>query len=198
MNTINIDLFSETVTKPTPAMRKFMSSAEVGDEQLREDPSVNRLIEMVCYLLGKEEFFGQIVVPTEQVVELVKGKKKTSSRKFYPGYLLIHMVMTDETWHIVQSTDKVTGFLGERTKPVPISEEEAQRILDRMEDGKEKPKPKFLFEEGDEVRVIDGPFTNFNGMVEEVKPDKAKLKVLISIFGRSTPVELDFVQVTKI
>ena len=148
--------------------------------------------------LGKDEFFGQVVVPTEQVVELVKGKKKTSSRKFYPGYLLIRMAMTDETWHIVQSTDKVTGFLGGGTKPVPISEEEAQRILDRMKDGKEKPKPKFLFEEGDEVRVIDGPFTNFNGMVEEVKPDKAKLKVLISIFGRSTPVELDFVQVTKI
>jgi transcriptional antiterminator NusG len=148
--------------------------------------------------LGKGEFFGQVVVPTEQVVELVKGKKKTSSRKFYPGYLLIQMAMTDETWHIVQSTDKVTGFLGGGTKPVPISEQEAQRILDRMKDGKEKPKPKFLFEEGDEVRVIDGPFTNFNGMVEEVKPDKAKLKVLISIFGRSTPVELDFVQVTKI
>jgi len=148
--------------------------------------------------LGKEEYFGKIVVPTEQVVELVKGKKKTSSRKFYPGYLMIQMVLNDDTWHIVQDTDKVTGFLGGRTKPVPISEGEAQRILDRMENGKEKPKPKFLFEEGDEVRVIDGPFTNFNGMVEEVKPDKAKLKVLISIFGRSTPVELDFVQVTKI
>ena len=148
--------------------------------------------------LGKEEYFGKIVVPTEHVVELVKGKKKTSSRKFYPGYLMIQMVLTDDTWHIVQDTDKVTGFLGGRTKPVPISEGEAQRILDRMENGKEKPKPKFLFEEGDEVRVIDGPFTNFNGMVEEVKPDKAKLKVLISIFGRSTPVELDFVQVTKI
>jgi transcriptional antiterminator NusG len=148
--------------------------------------------------LGKGEYFGKIVVPTEQVVELVKGKKKTSSRKFYPGYLMIQMILTDETWHIVQDTDKVTGFLGGRTKPVPISEDEAQSILARMENGKEKPKPKFLFEEGDEVRVIDGPFTNFNGMVEEVKPDKAKLKVLISIFGRSTPVELDFVQVTKI
>lgn len=148
--------------------------------------------------LGKTEFFGQIVVPTEQVVELVKGKKKTSSRKFYPGYIMIQMALTDETWHIVQGVDKTTGFLGERTKPAPISEEEAQRILTRMEDGKEKPKPKFLFEEGDEIRVIDGPFTNFNGVVEEVKPDKAKLRVLISIFGRSTPVELDFVQVTKI
>jgi len=148
--------------------------------------------------LGKEEFFGQIIVPTEQVVELVKGKKKTSSRKFYPGYIMVQMALTDETWHIVQDTDKVTGFLGGKMKPAPISEEEAQRILTRMEDGRERPKPKFLFEEGDEVRVIDGPFNNFNGMVEEVKPDKAKLKVLISIFGRSTPVELDFVQVTKI
>ena len=148
--------------------------------------------------LGKEEFFGQIVVPTEQVVELVKGKKRTSSRKFYPGYIMIQMVLTDETWHIVQDMEKVTGFLGGRTRPVPISDEEAQKILARMEDGREKPKPKFFFEEGDEVRVIDGPFTNFNGVVEEVKPDKAKIKVLISIFGRSTPVELDFVQVTKI
>ena len=148
--------------------------------------------------LGKEDFFGEIIVPTEQVVELVKGKKKTSSRKFYPGYIMVQMAMTDETWHIVQNTDKVTGFLGEKTRPVPISEEEAQRVLDRMEDGKEKPKPKFLFEEGDEFRVIDGPFTTFNGVVEEVRPDKAKLKVLISIFGRSTPVELDFVQVTKL
>ncbi|UCH08075.1 MAG: transcription termination/antitermination protein NusG [Deltaproteobacteria bacterium] len=148
--------------------------------------------------LGKEEFFGQIVVPTEQVVELVKGKKRTSSRKFYPGYIMIQMVLNDETWHIVQDMEKVTGFLGGRTRPVPISDEEAQKILARMEDGREKPKPKFFFEEGDEVRVIDGPFTNFNGVVEEVKPDKAKIKVLISIFGRSTPVELDFVQVTKI
>ncbi len=148
--------------------------------------------------LGKEEFFGQIVVPTEQVVELVKGKKKTSSRKFYPGYIMIQMAVSEETWHIVQDLDKVTGFLGEKTKPVAISEEEAQGILTRMADGREKPKPKFSFEEGDEVRVIDGPFTNFNGIVEEVKPDKAKLKVLISIFGRSTQVELDFVQVTRI
>ena len=147
--------------------------------------------------LGKEEFFGQIIVPTEQVVELVKGKKKTSSRKFYPGYIMIQMALTEETWHVVQDIDKVTGFLGGRTKPVSISEQEAQGILTRMEAGREKPKPKFSFEEGDEVRVIDGPFNNFNGIVEEVKPDKAKLKVLISIFGRSTPVELDFVQVTR-
>jgi transcription termination/antitermination protein NusG len=148
--------------------------------------------------LGKGEYFGQIVVPTEKVVELVKGKKKTSSRKFYPGYIMIQMALTDETWHIVQDTDKTTGFLGGKTKPVPISEKEAKEVLSRMKDGDERPKPKFYFEEGDEVRVIDGPFTGFNGMVEEVKSDKNKLRVLISIFGRLTPVELDFVQVTKI
>ncbi|MEA3359883.1 MAG: transcription termination/antitermination protein NusG [Thermodesulfobacteriota bacterium] len=147
---------------------------------------------------GKEDFFGQIIVPTEKVVELVKGKKKTSSRKFYPGYIMIQMALTDETWHMVQDTDKATGFLGGKTKPVPISENEAKGVLSRMKDGEEKPKPKFYFEQGDEVRVIDGPFSSFNGLVEEVKPDKSKLRVLISIFGRSTPVELDFVQVAKI
>jgi transcriptional antiterminator NusG len=147
---------------------------------------------------GKEDFFGQIIVPTEKVVELVKGKKKTSSRKFYPGYIMIQMALTDETWHLVQDTDKATGFLGGKTKPVPISEDEAKGVLSRMKDGEEKPKPKFYFEQGDEVRVIDGPFSGFNGLVEEVKPDKSKLRVLISIFGRSTPVELDFVQVAKI
>jgi len=148
--------------------------------------------------LEKEDFFGQIIVPTEKVVELVKGKKKTSSRKFYPGYIMIQMALTDETWHLVQDTDKATGFLGGKTKPVPISEDEAKGVLSRMKDGEEKPKPKFYFEQGDEVRVIDGPFSGFNGLVEEVKPDKSKLRVLISIFGRSTPVELDFVQVANI
>lgn len=141
--------------------------------------------------------FGEVVLPVEQVVELVKGKRKTSSRKFYPGYILIQMELDDETWHIVNSTAKVTGFLGGREKPTPISDEEASQIINRMEAGKLKPKPKFYFESGDEVRVIDGPFTNFNGTVEEVNPEKGKIKVLVSIFGRATPVELDFVQVTK-
>lgn len=144
------------------------------------------------------EKFGEVVVPTEQVVELVKGKRKTSSRKFYPGYILVRMELDDETWHIVNNTDKVSGFLGGRDKPTPLSDEEAERILNRMEAGKLKPKPKYFFEAGDEVRVIDGPFTNFNGTVEEVNPEKGKIKVLVSIFGRSTPVELEFVQVTKL
>lgn len=144
------------------------------------------------------EKFGNVIVPTEQIVELVKGKRKESSRKFYPGYILVNMELDDETWHIVTGTAKVSGFLGGRRTPVPISEEEADRILNRMESGKLKPKPKFSFEPGDDIRVIDGPFTNFNGTVEEVNPDKGKIRVLVSIFGRSTPVELEFVQVAKI
>lgn len=144
------------------------------------------------------EKFGEVIVPTEQIVELVKGRRKTSSRKFYPGYILVKLELDDETWHIVNDTAKVTGFLGGRDKPVPLSDQEAEQILSRMEAGKLKPKPKYFFEAGDEVRVIDGPFTNFNGIVEEVNPEKGKIKVLVSIFGRSTPVELDFVQVTKL
>lgn len=143
------------------------------------------------------EKFGRVVVPTEQVIELVKGKRKTSSRKFYPGYILIQMELDEETWHLVTSTSKVTGFLGERDKPVAIPDQEAEQILSRMEAGQTNPQPKYYFESGDEVRVIDGPFTNFNGTVEEVNPEKGKVKVLVSIFGRSTPVELDFVQVSK-
>jgi transcriptional antiterminator NusG len=144
------------------------------------------------------EKFGEVVVPTEEIVELVKGKRKTSSRKFYPGYILVKMKLDDETWHIVNDTAKVTGFLGGRNKPSPLSEDEANQILNRMEAGKLKPQPKYFFESGDEIRVIDGPFTNFNGTVQEVNPEKGKIKVLVSIFGRSTPVELEFVQVQKI
>ncbi|ETR74456.1 MAG: transcriptional antiterminator NusG [Candidatus Magnetoglobus multicellularis str. Araruama] len=144
------------------------------------------------------EQFGDIIVPTEQVVELVKGKRKTSSRKYYPGYILVQMDLDDGTWHLVKNTAKVTGFLGGKDKPVPMMDKEAERILAQLEDGKNKPQPKFSFEEGDDVRVIDGPFTNFQGTVEEVNPEKGKIKVLVSIFGRSTPVELEFVQVTKL
>ena len=144
------------------------------------------------------ENFGEVLVPTEEIVELVKGKRKTSSRKFYPGYILVRMQLDDETWHIVNDTAKVTGFLGGREKPTPISDDEADQILNRMEAGKLKPQPKYFFEFGDDVRVIDGPFTNFNGTVEEVNPEKGKIKVLVSIFGRATPVELDFVQVQKL
>jgi transcription termination/antitermination protein NusG len=144
------------------------------------------------------EKFGEVLVPTEEIVELVKGRRKTSSRKFYPGYILVKMQLDDETWHIVNDTAKVTGFLGGREKPTPLSDEEADQILNRMAAGKLKPQPKYFFESGDDIRVIDGPFTNFNGTVEEVNQEKGKIKVLVSIFGRSTPVELDFVQVQKL
>jgi transcriptional antiterminator NusG len=148
--------------------------------------------------LEQEAFFGKIIVPTEQVMELRKGKKKTSSRKFYPGYIMVQMAVTEETWHTVRNTAKVTGFVGGGSMPSPIPDEEAERILQQMEEGISKPKPKYLFEQGDEVRVIDGPFNNFQGVVEEVKPDKEKLRVLITIFGRPTPVELEFIQVNKV
>ena len=144
------------------------------------------------------EKFGEVLVPTEEIVELVKGKRKTSARKFYPGYILIKMELDDETWHVVNSTAKVSGFLGGREKPAPISDEEAEQIIKRMEAGKDKPQPKYFFESGDEIRVIDGPFKNFNGTVDEVNPEKGKIRVLVSIFGRATPVELEFVQVSKL
>jgi transcriptional antiterminator NusG len=144
------------------------------------------------------EKFAEVLVPTEEIVELVKGKRKTSERKFYPGYILIKMELDDETWHVVNSTAKVGGFLGGRERPAPISDEEAEQIIKRMEAGKDKPQPKYFFESGDEIRVIDGPFKNFNGTVDEVNPEKGKIRVLVSIFGRATPVELEFVQVSKL
>ncbi|MDP2689405.1 MAG: transcription termination/antitermination protein NusG [Deltaproteobacteria bacterium] len=146
---------------------------------------------------GKEELFGEILVPSEKVVDMVKGVKRTTSRKFFPGYILINMDLNDETWHIVKSVPKVTGFVGGQEAPPAISDDEVKKITRQMEEGAVRPKPKVLFDRGENVRVIDGPFTNFAGIVEEVKPDKGKLRVLVSIFGRATPVELDFVQVEK-
>jgi transcription termination/antitermination protein NusG len=147
--------------------------------------------------LDKADRFGEILVPAEKVVELVKGKKKTSSRKFFPGYMLVQMEMDDETWHIVKSTPKVTGFVGGGTQPPWISEEEVKEITHQMEEGAVRPRPRVVFSVGENIKVVDGPFAEFNGVVEEVKPDKGKLRVLISIFGRATPVELDFVQVER-
>lgn len=147
--------------------------------------------------LGKEELFGEVLVPMEKVVELVKGKKKTSSRKFFPGYILVQVELNDETWHIVKGTPKVTGFVGGSTQPPAVSEEEIKTITQQIEEGAIKPKPRMLFSVGESVKVVDGPFVDFNGVVEEVRPEKGKLRVLISIFGRATPVELDFVQVER-
>lgn len=147
--------------------------------------------------LGKEKFFSSILVPTETVVELVKGKRKTSQRKIFPGYILVQMELNEETWHIVKETPKITGFAGDSKRPTPLSEKEVEDILAQMKEGASRAKSKMTFNVGDSVRVIDGPFVNFIGTIEEVKPEKRKLKVLVSIFGRATPVELDFIQVEK-
>lgn len=143
------------------------------------------------------KYISEILVPTETVVELVKGKKKTSSRKIFPGYILVKMDLNDESWHVVKDTPKITGFAGSRTQPTPLSDEEAQTLITQITEGAYTPKPKVTFDEGENVRVIDGPFINFVGTVQEVKADKRKVKVLISIFGRSTPIELDFIQIER-
>ena len=146
--------------------------------------------------LKKEEFFGEILIPSENVVELVKGQKQTRSRKFFPGYIFVQMVMNEQTWHLVQGASKVTGFIGGQ-KPKPVPENEVVRVTQQMATGAEKPKQKVRFSVGESVTVVDGPFSNFNGTVEEINEEKGKVKVLVSIFGRPTPVELDFIQVDK-
>jgi transcriptional antiterminator NusG len=153
------------------------------------------LLERIKNLELQEEF-GEILIPSETVVELKKGEKRTSTRKFFPGYILVNMDLNDETWHVVKETARVTGFVG-GNNPMVIAEDEVLKITRRMEEGAEKPRPKVEFEVGETVRVIDGPFLNFSGVVEDVKPDKAKLRVMVSIFGRATPVELEFMQVEK-
>lgn len=147
---------------------------------------------------GLEDFFSEILVPTEEIVEMRRGKKVNAERKFIPGYVLIKMDLADESWHLVKNTGKVTGFLGGSGKPAPISEKEAQRILNQVQEGFEHPKPSITFEVGEQVRVCDGPFASFNGMVEEVDEGKSRLKVAVSIFGRATPVELEYTQVEKV
>ena len=147
---------------------------------------------------GMQDLFGQILVPVEEVVEMKNGQKSITERKFFPGYVLVEMEMNDDTWHLIKSTPKVTGFVGgTANKPTPISEKEVDKIMQQMKDGVDKPRPKVLFEVGEMVRVKEGPFTDFNGSVEDVNYEKSKIRVSVTIFGRATPVELDFGQVEK-
>ncbi len=148
--------------------------------------------------LGMGDAFGEIKIPTETIVEYKGGKKREVQRKFFPGYILIEMEMSDPAWHVVKNTPKVTGFVGSGKKPTPLSQEEVDQILQQVVTAKEKPKPKYIFEKGEPVKIIDGPFNNFSGVVEEVNLDRNTLKVMVTIFGRATPVELDFIQVQKL
>lgn len=162
------------------------------------EKSVQRALIERINRAGMGDFFGQILVPVEEVVEMKSGQKSITERKFFPGYVLVEMELNDESWHLVKSTPKVTGFVGgTANKPAPISEKEVEKILHQMQEGVEKPRPKVLWEIGEVVRVKEGPFTDFHGSVEDVNYEKSKLRVSVTIFGRATPVELDFAQVEK-
>lgn len=162
------------------------------------ETTVKRSLQEHISRSGLQDYFGEIMVPTEEVVEVRGGQKRKSERKFFPGYVLVHMELNDETWHLVKNVPRVLGFIGGTAdKPAPISDKEADQILQRVQEGVEKPKPKVLFEPGEVVRVTDGPFNDFNGVVEEVNFEKSRLLVAVQIFGRSTPVELEFSQVEK-
>ena len=175
------------------AMRWYVVHAYSGFENRVKQSLLERIERS-----GMQDRFGEIMVPTEEVVEMREGQKRRSERKFFPGYVLVQMEMDDDTWHMVKDVPKVLGFIGGTSdRPAPITDREADAILQRVQEGAEKPRPKVLFEPGEVVRVIDGPFNDFNGVVEEVNYEKSKLRVAVMIFGRSTPVDLDFGQVEK-
>jgi len=179
--------------QPTPGMQWYVVHAYSGMEK-----AVERNIQERINRAGMQHKFGRILVPTEEVVEMKNGQKRTTERRFFPGYVLVEMVMDDDTWHLVKHTSKVTGFVGgARNRPAPISEDEVLKIVSQMQEGSDKPRHKVEFTVGEYVRVKDGPFTDFNGTVEEVNYEKSKVRVSVTIFGRATPVELEFGQVEK-
>ena len=189
------DTAAETTaaTAPNPRHKWYIVHAYSNFEK-----KVAESIREQAKVQGLEENFSDILVPTEDVVEIRRGRKVNSERKFFPGYVLVKMEMTDEAYHLIKNTPKVTGFLGSGNKPMPVSEKEVQRIVGAIEEGVERPKPTIMFEIGEQVRVTDGPFASFNGSVEDVDEDRARLKVTVSIFGRATPVELEYSQVEKV
>jgi transcriptional antiterminator NusG len=188
------DLASTETTIPTSTSKKwYVVHTYSGFEQ-----KVKAALDERVRALKMEDRIGEVVVPVERVQELGKsGERKVSSRKFFPGYIFVNMALDEETWHVIKNTPKVTGFVGHATTPPEVPESEVLAIRQQMEEGALRPKPKVLFEVGEAVKVVNGPFQDFNGTVEEVRPEKGKVRVLISIFGRATPVELDFVQVEK-
>jgi transcriptional antiterminator NusG len=188
-----LDTSSAPAKPVNPDLRWYVVHAYSGMEK-----AVERNIKERIARSGMEDKFGRILVPMEEVVEVKNGQKRTTERKFFPGYVLVEMVMADDTWHLVKHTNKVTGFVGgAKNRPAPISEEEVMKIVNQMQEGSDKPRHKVEFEVGEYVRVKEGPFTDFNGTVEEVNYEKSKVRVAVTIFGRSTPVELEFSQVEK-
>lgn len=175
------------------AKRWYVVHTQTGHEERVKTHLENR-IQAAC----AEELVSQILIPTEKVSEVRGGKKKIMERKFFPGYVLIEMELNDKSWYLIKNTPGITGFIGPGAKPYPLSEQEVESILKQAEESKEKPIPKVVFEKGESIKIIEGPFTNFNGEIEEVYPTKGKVKVMVSIFGRSTPVELEYWQVEKI
>lgn len=185
---------SAAVAPPASRKRWYVVHAYSGMEK-----SVQRALTERIERAGMQEQFGRILVPTEEVIEVKNGQKSVTERRFFPGYVLVEMEMTDETWHLVKNTNKVTGFIGGKSnKPTPVPAREIDKIMQQMQDGVEKPRPKVLYEVGELVRIKDGPFTDFNGNVEEVFYEKSRVRVTVTIFGRATPVELEFAQVEKV
>ena len=162
------------------------------------EKKVSESLQQRVQAYGLQDEIGEVLIPTEDVVEMRAGKKVVSSKRFFPGYILVEMNMTDNAWHVVKNTPKVTGFVGAGAKPTPLTKDEVEQILLQVRTAAEKPKPKYTFDKGDQVRINEGPFAGFNGVVDEVNSDKNTLKVMVTIFGRSTPVELDFLQVEKL
>lgn len=181
------------IIEESPELRWYIVHTYSGFEE-----RVRKTLKQRAEAMGMGEAFGEVRIPTETIVEYRNGKKREATRKFFPGYILVQMAMSNQAWHVVKSTPKVTGFVGSSNNPTPLSQDEVDQILEQVVTAKEKPKPKYIFEKDEPVKIIDGPFNNFSGVVDEVNLDRNTLKVMVTIFGRHTPVELDFAQVQKL